>query len=147
MPYVTASAAVLLWLDPLLTPEDIASILAETAVDAGSEGWDEYYGYGILDIGACAERLYSAEEPNAYDTPCEFISAYTLVNRTGEEIDCTYLFAEYDLYGTCLGVSRTQFTVPAHGRTRVEPPVSEFYGQFAFETDTMKPLATARKSL
>ena len=147
VPFVTAAAAVLLGLDPLLTPEDIASILAETAFDAGSEGWDEYYGYGILDLGACAGRLVGAASPGAHETPCEFLSAFTLVNHTDADIDCTYLLAEYDGNGTCLGVQRTQLTLPARGQVNVAPPESGHYGQFVFETDAMIPLANARKSL
>ena len=146
VPYATAAVAVLLGLDPLLTPEDVAFLLAETAFDAGEDGWDEYYGWGILDLGACAERLCGEEDPDAYDVPCEFLSAYTLVNRTDEDLDCTYLLAEYDRYGTCLGVQQTQLFLPARGRVRVDPPESGHYGQFVYETDTMIPLAHARKS-
>lgn len=147
VPFVTAAAAVMRGLDPQLTPDDIASILTETARDAGPEGWDDYYGYGILDLGACAERIAGTADAFTHETPCEFLSAFTLVNYTDEEINCTYLLAEYDGYGTCLSVSRSQFTVPAQGRMRVEPPESKYYGQFVFETGTMTPLATARKSL
>lgn len=57
-----------------------------------------------------------------------------------------YLLAEYDRYGTCLGVQRTQLFLPARGRVRVDPPESGHYGQFVYETDTMIPLAHARKS-
>ena len=146
VPHVTAAAAVLLGLDPLLTPEDIASTLAETAQDAGHAGWDEYYGWGILDLGASTERFGGKQDSEAQDTPCEFLSAYTLVNNTDETIDCTYLLAEYDAAGVCLGVRKTQLTIPAHGRMRVDPPESEYYGQFVYETATMKPLAQARKA-
>ena len=144
VPFVTAAAAVMRGLDPQLTPDDIASILTETALDVGSEGWDDYYGYGILDLGACAERIAGTADAFTHETPCEFLSAFTLVNYTDEEINCTYLLAEYDGYGTCLSVSRSQFTVPARGRMRVDPPESKYYGQFVYETGTMTPLATAR---
>ena len=146
VPYVTAAAAVMLGLDPLLTPEDIASILGETARDAGARGWDEYYGWGILDLGACAEKLGGAADPGEHETPCGFLSAVTLVNFTDEDIDCTYLLAEYDTEGVCLAVSARRFILPARGRARVEPPGSGLYGQFVYETDTMIPLADARKT-
>ena len=48
--------------------------------------------------------------------------------------------------GACLSVQQTQFTLPAHGRMRVDPPESKYYGQFVYETGTMTPLAAARKS-
>ena len=146
VPFASAAAAVMLGLDPLLTPEDVASILAETALDAGSEGWDEYYGWGILDLGACAERLKHTEDPDGPDHPCEFISSVTLANNTGEDIECTYITAEYDTGGACIGTSMTYLILPAHGRVRITPPESQHYGQFVCETATMTPLADARKS-
>ena len=147
VPYVSGAAAVLLGLDPLLTPEDVAAILAETARDVGPPGWDASYGWGILDLGESAGRLSGGQSAQEHDTPCGFLSPTTLVNYTGETIACTYLLAEYDGDGVCLGVSRTELTLPPKGRTRVEPPRSEYFGQFAVETETGKPLAPARKNL
>lgn len=141
VPFVTAAAAVLRGLDPLLTAQDVASILRDTARDAGKAGWDEYYGWGVLDLGAGAAHLSA----NA-DGRCSFLSAYTLVNRTDEAIDCTYLLAEYDDTGACRSVKETRLTIPARGRVRIDPPQGDFYGQFAYETATMQPLAQARKA-
>ena len=49
-PQVTAAAAILLGAMPELTPEEVRTALAETAADAGSPGYDEYYGHGILSL-------------------------------------------------------------------------------------------------
>lgn len=146
VPYVTAAAAVLLGLNPSLTAGEIASILAESAKDAGSEGWDESYGWGILDLGQSVARLGGTQSPDTSDTPCRFLSASTLANTTDADVDCTYLLAEYDADGICRSVSRTQLTIPPHGRKRIDPPKSEYYGQFVYETTTKKPLADARKA-
>lgn len=142
VPFASAAAAVLLGLDPLLTPEEIASILAETARDAGSEGWDEYYGCGILDLGACA----AAAAPVKHESPCEFSSASTIVNYTDEDISCTYILAEYSGSGAPVSFKTSSFTIPAGDTVSVNPPESEYYGQFLCETDTMIPLTAARKS-
>ena len=148
VPYVTAAAAAMLGLDPLLSPEDIASILAETARDAGSEGWDEYYGYGILDLGACTEKLVSAASSGEHETPCAFTSASTLRNYTDADIEATYLLAAYDETGKCLSVKLWRLTIPAGQTVTVQVPDETMpYGQFVCETATMTPLAHGRKSL
>ena len=57
VPQVSAAAAVMLSIDETLTPEKIMTILSETAQDQGSVGYDEYYGYGILNLGGCVAEL------------------------------------------------------------------------------------------
>lgn len=141
VPYVTAAVAVMLGVDPALTPDEIAALLAETARDAGAEGYDEEYGYGILDLGAVVERLGEA------DDPCFFRDAQTLVNRTDAELDCLYLWAEYDGDGAFLGATLQALTLPPRGWVSIEPPESGCFAQFVCEAGTMKPLTAARKSL
>ena len=52
-----AGAAALAWsINPLLAPDEVYAILKETAVDLGTPGWDEVFGWGRMDIGAVAER-------------------------------------------------------------------------------------------
>ncbi len=48
-PHVSGVAALLLAQDSNRTPDDIRNILQSTAEDKGSSGWDQYYGYGIVD--------------------------------------------------------------------------------------------------
>lgn len=48
VPYVTATAAVLLSVDPSRTPSDVADWLAKNARDLGAEGQDEVFGWGML---------------------------------------------------------------------------------------------------
>lgn len=65
VPQVSGAAAVLLGIDGGLEPERVRQILAETAQDRGTEGYDEYYGYGILDLGACVSCLPQREKEEA----------------------------------------------------------------------------------
>jgi thermitase len=49
-PYVAAMAAMLKSVYPEMTPADIRTKLRETAIDAGTPGYDINYGYGIANI-------------------------------------------------------------------------------------------------
>ncbi len=49
-PAVAGAVALLLNADPSLTPEQVRSILFETATDYGAEGYDTTFGHGVLNI-------------------------------------------------------------------------------------------------
>lgn len=51
-PHVAGAAALIASQDPSMTPDDIELRLESTAEDKGAAGWDQYYGSGLLDIGA-----------------------------------------------------------------------------------------------
>jgi len=51
-PHAAGVAALVLAVDPRLTPAEVRSILGSTAADLGAPGWDERYGAGRLDAGA-----------------------------------------------------------------------------------------------
>jgi uncharacterized repeat protein (TIGR02543 family) len=54
-PFVAAAAALLLSSDPTESVTEIKYLLSDYATDAGTTGWDEFYGNGVLnlsDIGA-----------------------------------------------------------------------------------------------
>lgn len=149
VPQVSGAAAVLLGMDGGLSPEEIRRILAETASDAGDEGYDEYFGYGILNLAGCVSRLTEGEE-----LPGEICSllpetgpATAIRSNVNEEIDCTYLLAEYDTDGVCLSVQTWRFTLPAGGIAELTlPEENANYGQFLYDSKTLCPLAEARKS-
>ena len=50
-PYVAAAAALALEADPELTPELFTELLKDTAEDLGSEGFDNTFGNGLINIG------------------------------------------------------------------------------------------------
>lgn len=50
-PMVTGTAAMLKSLDQSLQPDAICKIIQETSCDLGSPGRDNYYGYGVVDMG------------------------------------------------------------------------------------------------
>jgi hypothetical protein len=48
-PHVSAVVAMLFEIDPTLRPSEIHGILAASSYDIGAEGWDVFFGSGILD--------------------------------------------------------------------------------------------------
>ena len=58
---LVAGCAALLWAyDPSLSVRDVKDVLYGTADDLGSEGFDEYYGWGRVNIGAAVKSLGTA---------------------------------------------------------------------------------------
>ena len=55
--FVTGACALLLSVNPELTPRDLRYLLRASAQDRGDEGYDAVYGYGILDAWAALDAL------------------------------------------------------------------------------------------
>ena len=121
-------------------------LLSDTAMDRGDEGYDEYYGWGILDISRAVCTLTGEEAASAM--PCRFLSGAAVYNSTDEDIDCTYFLAEYNKHGACTDVRLWRLTIPKHGIAEIEPPAGgRIYGQFVFKSlATCMPLTKMRKS-
>ncbi len=62
VPQAAGAAAVLLGMDADLAPGRLRGILAAAASDCGEAGYDEYYGYGILNLGGSAAVLEEGKE-------------------------------------------------------------------------------------
>lgn len=62
-PFVSAAAAIAKQINPVITPDEFIEALAATSRDVYDEGYDEYTGYGVLDLQALTEYL----EKNAPD--------------------------------------------------------------------------------
>ncbi len=58
-PLVAGIAAWVMSVNPTLGPADIEEILRETAVDLGTPGWDQDFGWGRVDFGRVAERTFA----------------------------------------------------------------------------------------
>lgn len=66
-PYVAGVAALVLSVDPSLTPDEIEDVLATTCMDRGASGYDTEYGWGFVNAQAAVESL-DVETPCAGDT-------------------------------------------------------------------------------
>ncbi|MEU4424067.1 S8 family serine peptidase [Actinoplanes sp. NPDC024001] len=62
-PHVAAVAALLVAQRPGITPDEVESVLKTSAVDLGSAGRDDDYGYGRIDAAAALEAAAPAVEP------------------------------------------------------------------------------------
>jgi len=56
-PHASGVAALLLAENSSLTPSQIRTTLESTAEDLGTAGWDQYYGYGLIDAEAALASL------------------------------------------------------------------------------------------
>ncbi len=62
-PHVVGAAAVLLSINPNLTPDQVQNALQCTADDLGATGWDEIYGHGRLNLKAAVDAVKSGNIP------------------------------------------------------------------------------------
>ncbi len=72
-PYVSGTVALMLSLNPQLTFEEIQSILISTAKDLGLPGFDEKYGYGLINIYNVLKMI--ASEPVITHEPITMAAA------------------------------------------------------------------------
>lgn len=68
-PHVAATAALILAAHPDLTPDQVESALESTAVDLGTKGKDDDFGYGRIDAAAALTSL--ASTPTGSPTPSD----------------------------------------------------------------------------
>lgn len=146
VPEVTGAAAVLLSADGTLTPGKIMDLLRETASDAGSTGYDEYYGWGILNLAESVRRV--AGEAVRADPACVFLPegagpASAVRNRTDGVLLCVYMLAEYGDDGACLGVRSVRLEIPPRGTVEVPVPEAARWGQYLSDWEGV-PLAPSR---
>lgn len=56
-PYTAGVAALVLSVDPTLTPDELEDVLSSTAIDYGSAGYDTTYGHGFVNARAALEAV------------------------------------------------------------------------------------------
>lgn len=93
-PHVAGVAALLLALDPELTPDQLVSIITHSAVDVESTGWDEFSGHGRVDASAAVNLLVNlpptaTPSPTPTDTSTPEVmptSTPSVIGHTNEEM-------------------------------------------------------------
>jgi subtilisin family serine protease len=62
-PHVSGAAALVLAVQPSLTPAQVRSLLGNTALDLGPVGWDQEHGSGLLQIDAAVTAALNPDDP------------------------------------------------------------------------------------
>jgi subtilisin family serine protease len=76
-PLVAGVVALMLSVDSSLTPAEISDILASSAEDLGTSGWDAEFGFGIVDAQAAVARAASSIPPTTTSTTTSTASTST----------------------------------------------------------------------
>ena len=74
-PYVAAVAGIAKSIDPDLTPAHFIELIAQTADKSFlGKGYDDYYGYGVLNAGALIEALINEKSDSIYFSPADYLA-------------------------------------------------------------------------
>lgn len=114
-PHVAGAAAVLKGIDPDLTSAEFQTLIEDTSVDLGTEGYDTSYGFGLLDVKALTETVCRQQKIKQFSRVFEDDSGGYYVdfrNLSGETATGTLLFGSYLKSGILTGISSgTSLTV------------------------------------
>ncbi len=66
-PHVAGLVALMMSIDPTLTPTQVRDLLRENAVDLGTPGFDQYFGYGRIDAFATLSAMTGGPPPITCD--------------------------------------------------------------------------------
>ncbi|WP_309080437.1 S8 family serine peptidase [Zhihengliuella sp.] len=111
-PLVSGVAALIRSAHPELSAADVVNRILETADDAGASGFDNLYGYGILD----ADEALTADIPSVEQNPLGSISEWIRVHRRADADPSP------DTAGAVEGPEPTSEPVAAVGPVLPEPP-------------------------
>ncbi len=68
-PHVSGLAALILSLNPDLTPDQVRALIEQNADDLGTAGWDPYFGYGRINARRALAQTASNPNPQPSPTP------------------------------------------------------------------------------
>ncbi|HEX3048297.1 MAG TPA: S8 family serine peptidase [Bacillota bacterium] len=68
-PFVSGVAALVKAANPKLLPADVAKIINQAAVDLGTPGFDNYYGYGLVNADRAVDLARGSQSGNQPPTP------------------------------------------------------------------------------
>src|SRR5680860_677197 len=88
-PLVSGAAALLLSVDPTLSPQELTTILTSSAEDLGPAGWDEDYGWGQLDAAAAVASLNGGGETTTTTEPASTTTTEVTTTTTTTTTEVT----------------------------------------------------------
>jgi len=100
-PQVAAAAALVLARNPKLTPIEVRAMLYENAADLGADGWDKYYGYGLLDVyrtvrDKSSPDIYESNNSQSRAAAFPIESQVRAQLSSGDSVDWYYTDLDYD---------------------------------------------------
>ncbi len=114
-PYAAGVAALILSVNPSLTPDEVEAIMAESAVDRGAPGYDTQYGWGFVNARNAVELAGGGGEPCPADVngngSVEFNDMLAILATWG---DCSNCPTDVDGDGV-VGFSDVLATLAAFG--------------------------------
>ncbi len=111
-PHVTAMAAIAKSMDKDITPEEFKAVLQKTATDAGTVGYDAYYGHGILNCEATTKALMGEEKVYISPVVTTDTGSYAVIyNHSDEALTAECLFAAYGNEGDAFYSNKEQKTL------------------------------------
>lgn len=91
-PHVAGVAALIIAAQGEITPDEVREILSNTSEDLGDSGWDQYYGYGLVDAQAAFEYM----EP----LTCQAVHTLGYAYPGDVDINCTVDIDDLSLLAT-----------------------------------------------
>ncbi len=121
VPLVVGAAAALWSARPELSAGELMELIGQTATDGGDPGYDEYYGWGILNVRAALEAAKTWTPEAAAGVSMTLIGEGVAVwNKTASPVEAYLLAAAYDDTGYQSSVSVTPLQL-ASGERAVIP--------------------------
>lgn len=117
-PHVSGLAAIAKCIDKDITQAEFAQLIADTAVETEAdevEGWDKYYGYGLIDCEAAIKKLIEGQKvhiaPIRWNNSTVITTVYNNMSTTqktycicvyydesGRMVDCVYSPKDLEAY-------------------------------------------------
>lgn len=142
-PHVAGAAALMLSVDPDLTPAEFEALLQTCSTKIHGDDYDatDGYGYGLLNV----EGMFNAltEGQSCYIAPAAD-DHITLFNLTDSPITCSAFFATYDTLNTLTDCTAEPLSLAAQGKWE-KPLTDTVCGKlFALLPQSLAPLSCAR---
>ena len=120
-PLFCGVVATLFSINPALTPDAAIELVKSTAVDLGSEGWDQFHGHGRIDFARAAAAAHASRLAVTSFQVLNGEALLTLTNATGLDL---VLWKRVTLDSSWEEVRNTVLTTNAGVLTILEPNIS-----------------------
>ncbi len=118
-PIVAGVAALVYSVNPDLRPSTVQNILFDTATDLGTRGWDESYGFGMVDAAAAVrEAEQIIEEEDDENPEVEVLSPENNERVSGKVIVSVAAFDRVDVADVVLSIDGVPFATDTASRYR-----------------------------